>query len=112
SDVENWRRCVIGDETFVDVVLRSATEASSFFRHQSPIDILRPLNMTTHCDQFRIVMTLVEMREPIMGHKLDPKSREDVDVRSRLIIAPGARQIVRRSATIVALFGGRLATGK
>src|SRR5918992_5398193 len=99
-------RPIFGDEAFVDAVVGTASEL--FHLPYAFFHIVAALCVAAYGNPFGMIASFFQVREPIVGHKLDPEGGQHVNMRRLLIVAVRLRRVGRQSMSVAALACGGL----
>ena len=86
------------DVCFVDLITGPAAQFLDLLRRQRLLRVVNQLRGASDLHVFRRVVTLVEVREPVVRHELDPECRQHVEERRLLVIAVSGCRVARDTA--------------
>src|SRR5579859_4705441 len=102
------RRGILRDVSFIHPVVRTAAQFLDVLRCERLLDIVHELGCATYPHILSLIVPLLKMREPVVGHELDPISRENVEEGRLLVVAVSSRRIARKAIASLAFVWVRL----
>src|SRR5687767_5180206 len=111
-DGKGRRRCIACNQAFVDAIVRPAVEIYNFVSCELSFEIVSALSGASSRNHPGLIAAFFQVREPIVGHELDPKRGQHVYVIGFLIVTICCNGIYCRSFAVVAIIWRRLPARK
>jgi len=80
-----WR--ILGHIALVDLVAGTAPKFLDLFGRERRRNAVYKLAFASHLHELRRIVTLLHVREPVMGHELNPGGGKDIEKWRRLVVA-------------------------
>src|SRR5215475_2599719 len=105
---EALRCAALSHIALVDPISGTAAQFCNLLWIQRRLLISCAFRRAPHRNHLSGVMPFFQMGEPIVGHELDPESRQDVKERRLLVVAFGIGGVTRKPVSGTTFFGVRL----